>query len=85
MSNVVEMPEKLNYIVFEKNGHENIDGVSWKTGNAEINIFNSGHVNGWYKNSLHEFRSDIPKNELKQLMIMWLALNYPDCLAIDED
>ncbi len=74
MSDVVVIEDPFSYICDDGI----MSGVTWQRGKTKLlSIMNSGEIQC-------TFRGAIPKHELRQLMIMWLALNYPDCLRFDE-
>lgn len=74
MNNIVDFPDPYNYVL---DADDNIIGVS--KGNCEIfNIVGSPLVSV-------DIENPIPKSELKELMVMWLALNYPDVVAFDSE
>ena len=73
--NVVDIDDPFSYIF--DNGV--FGGVVWQRGNRRLlSIDNNGAI-------FCSFNAEpiIPKHELRQLMVMWLALNYPDCLRFD--
>ena len=78
MGKVIELDDGLGY-VFEEDTRE-IKAVQWFKRNQYVEFRNDGFVQALQKTD----NSGIGKHELRQLMIMWLALNYPDTLALDE-
>ena len=75
MRNVIELDDPFTYTC--DNGV--FRGVTWQRGTRLLNIDNDGSICCTFDTS-----APVPKHELKQLMIMWLALNYPDCLKFDD-
>ena len=57
-----------------------IEAVQWFKRNQYVEFRNDGFVSAIQKTD----GTGIGKHELRQLMIMWLALNYPDTLSYDE-
>lgn len=76
MGTVTELNDPFEYITDAVT--EKLIGVSWCDRIYSMAIMSNGEV---ITNSLEV---EIPKHELKQLMIMWLALEYPDSLNIDD-
>ena len=79
MGEVVEMKELHSYIM---NGKK-VAGVAYEKDGEFIEIENLLKKSAMVR--CFSGRIPITKNDLKQLMIMWLALNYPDVLQYDED
>ena len=75
--NVIAFPENFYYDIQDEGDTKVIHGVIWKRGDDELYIGRDGGV--------QTNTDSIPKNELKELMIMWLALEYPDVIEWDED
>ena len=74
--NIIELNDPFNYIV---DSEDNFTGVQWMNKRGQIAQFDcDGEV-------FSSHTIPIPKHELRQLMIMWLALNYPDCLNYDDN
>ncbi len=78
MGTVTEINDGLSYITDDDD--KGIQGVSWAKRNQDVEFWNDGRVESFIKVD----GSGIQKHELKHLMIMWLALNYPDCLKFDD-
>ena len=78
MGTVTELDDGLFY-VFDDDSKK-IEAVQWFKGNQYVEFSNDGFVSAMQKTD----GTGIGKHELRQLMIMWLALNYPDTLAYDE-
>lgn len=85
MGEVVELKDPFSYIMAGKD----IDGVMYTKGedygDACIEIVNYDDKHVLVRCRLGCSASRISKNDLKQLMIMWLALDYPDVLKFDEE
>ena len=77
MGTVTEIDDGLRY---EKDG-ESIVGVSWQSKGQIVRFANNGYVD---MDTWHDGHG-ISKQKLRDLMIMWLALNYPDTLACDQE
>lgn len=75
MGDIVHLPDYLHYILGDNGG---IQAVQWFRDNNYLTFESSGKVD-----SLLRADNNIQKHELKELMIMWLALNYPDVLQFD--
>jgi len=73
VGNIIEIEDPFSYII--DNG--DITGVVWQRGNNIVQFDRDGTINviGYIKN--------IKNHELRQLMIMWLALEHPGCLNFD--
>lgn len=71
MGELIDFPDKFFYVF---DGNKPIgcgtDDLSIRNEGSKVNI------------TVSEL---IEKSDLKQLMIMWLALNYPDVLKYDEE
>ena len=78
MGTVTEIDDGLSYIFNDET--KNIEAVQWLKRSQYVEFKNDGFVSALQKTD----GSGIGKHELRQLMIMWLALNYPDTLAYDE-
>lgn len=78
MGTVTELDDGLIYVFGDE--PEKIEAVQWFKRNQYVEFRNDGFVSALQKTD----GSGIGKHELRQLMIMWLALNYPDTLAFDE-
>lgn len=78
MGEILKLDDGFFYIT--SNDSDEIEGVQWFKRNQYVIFDNSGYVSAINKSD----GSGIEKHELRQLMIMWLALNYPDCLAEDQ-
>ena len=78
MGTVTEIDDGLSYIFDDDS--DNIAAVSWFKRNQYVEFNCDGRVTALIKTD----GSGIQRHELKHLMIMWLALNYPDCLAYDD-
>lgn len=78
MDNVIQLNDPFSYILEQGPEKETIVGVQRRNRDGSVlELHNDGFV-GCYNDHF------IPKHELKQLMIMWLALNYPDVVNWDE-
>lgn len=77
MGTVTELDDGLIYVFGDD---KEIEAVQWFKRNQYVAFRNDGFVSALQKTD----GSGIGKHELRQLMIMWLALNYPDTLAYDE-
>jgi hypothetical protein len=77
MSNVIKLDDPFSYLINDKTG--TIEGVQWFKGNQYVHIELSGKMS-----TLLKTNSNIGAHELRQLMIMWLALVYPDTLKFDD-
>ena len=76
MNNIIELNDPFSYIC--DNGV--FGGVTWQRDITRLlSINNDGGIYCTFG-----IQKPVPKHELKQLMIMWLALNYPDCLNFDD-
>ena len=76
MSNIIELDDPFTYTCDDGM----FKGVTWQRGATRLlSIDNDGTICCTFGMS-----KPVPKHELKQLMIMWLALNYPDCLRFDD-
>lgn len=78
MGTVTEIDDGLYYIFGDD--PQKIEAVQWHKRNQFVEFRNNGYVEALQKTD----DSGIGKHELRQLMIMWLALNYPDTLVYDE-
>ncbi len=78
MGQVVKMKELHSYIM---NG-QNVNGVAYEKDGEFIEIENLLEKSAMVR--CFSGRISIRKNDLKELMIMWLALNYPDVLKFDD-
>jgi hypothetical protein len=76
MGTVTEIDDGLVY----ETDNNKIAAVSWQKRGQFVHFRNDGFVSALQKID----GTGIGKHELRQLMIMWLALNYPDTLAYDE-
>jgi len=77
MGTVTEIDDGLSY-EFDENAV--CVGVNWNKRQQIVDFQNSGYVNALVRTD----GTGIGRHELKELMIMWLALNYPDTLAYDK-
>lgn len=75
VSNIFELNDPLSYVI---GGNDEIEAVQWFKDNQYITIELSGKTQ-----TLLKTNKNIESHELRQLMIMWLALTYPDCLNFD--
>jgi len=79
MGTVTEIDDGFSYIFDDDS--KTIESVMWMKRGQYVLFRNEGAI----VESLQKIDgSGIGKHELRQLMIMWLALNYPDCLAFDK-
>ena len=78
MGTVTELDDGLIYVFDDDSGK--IEAVQWLKRSQFVEFRNDGFVSALQKTD----GSGIGKHELRQLMIMWLALNYPDTLSFDE-
>ena len=76
MDNVFELNDPFSYQIGD-NGK--IDAVQWFNGSQYIVI----NLDGTIETLL--LLDNMQSHELRQLMIMWLALKYPDTLNYDEN
>lgn len=77
MGTVTNLDDGLRYVFGDNN---EIEAVQWFKRKQHVEFKNNGFVSSIQKTD----GSGICRHELRQLMIMWLALNYPDTLAYDE-
>ena len=76
MNNVFNLKDPLSYAINKKG---KIESVQWFRDGQYITIdLDDGSMSTLLK------VSNIKKHELRQLMIMWLCLTYPDCVNFDE-
>ena len=78
MGTVAELEDGFSYIFGDD--PEKIEAVQWLKRNQYVEFRNDGFVSALQKTN----GSGIGRHELRQLMIMWLAINYPDTLAYDD-
>ena len=78
MGRVIEIDDGFGYIHDAETN--SIQSVQWFKRSQFVEFKNDGYVEALQKTD----GSGISRHELRQLMIMWLALNYPDVLAFDE-
>ena len=79
MGDVVEINDPFSYIISDDGKGDVIEAVQWMNQQTSqmVVIENNGSI--FCSHTLA-----VPRHELRQLMIMWLALNYPDVLKCDE-
>ena len=75
MAEIIELNDPFTYVMDRKEGK--CIGVKWERNNKFLSIFLNGQIVSFVYD-------DIPPHELKQLMIMWLSLKYPDVLNFDD-
>lgn len=77
MGEVIELNDPFIYIFDDKT--KKVLAVQWSKPPNSLIIENCGRVDAL-------LRTDciIPPHELRQLMVMWLGVNNPDCLKFDE-
>lgn len=78
MGEVIQMKDPYSYFMNDKG---KAIGVKFERAGTYIAICNDDDL----VRILADQECSMHKSELKQLMIMWLALNYPDVLKFDED
>ncbi len=76
-SNILEFPDPLRYLL---DTDQKINGVAWIRGKEEISLFLDGTINITGKDHIV-----LPRKDLSDLMVMWLALNYPETLKFDDE
>lgn len=70
---VIELKDPFTYVFDDKT--RRVIAVMWKKGKSHLAFGGSGFV---------DKIGESPKpHELRQLMVMWLAINYPDQLSFD--
>lgn len=77
MAEIIKLDDPFSYTVNDKT--QTIEGVQWLKNNQYVGIDLNGHMSTLLKTD-----KNIEAHELRQLMIMWLALTYPDTLQFDE-
>jgi len=76
MGEVIELDDPFTYVVDDGDGK--FVAVQWTKHPNYLTIGLDGKVD-----SLIKTNCIIPPHELRQLFIMWLALNNPDCLNFE--
>ena len=73
MGEVIEFPDKFYYRTDDDNNILGCGGEGFNIDNIPKNKV------------LLDENVTMDRSDLKELMIMWLALNYPDVLAFDDE
>lgn len=80
-NNVIEFPAPQEPFSYEVKG-EKITGVIWERDGERVTFDFDGVVE--ISGMDDTFWIGLPPEELKQLMIMWLAIFSPECLSFDD-
>ena len=72
---ILEFPDPFEYIMY----NDSVTGIAWCGAGVRVEFFRDGTVSAT-NGAVYE----MPKNALKELMVMWLALEYPELVEIEE-